>query len=165
MIRTDEEWLRDAYNEALRSPDPSTQNGGILISPGADIIARSCNEFPRGVQYLPERWERPLKYEVIEHAERNLIFHAASLGRSTAGATMYVPWAACSDCARAIIQAGVVRLVRHHDATVHGAGGNWDASISTADQMLIEAGIEITDVVGKLTDDVWITHAGELWSP
>lgn len=165
-MTTDEEWLRAAYGVAGWSPDPSTQNGGILINADGIEIARCCNEFPLDVKYTPARWERPLKYSLIEHAERNLIYSAARRGLSTCDSTMFVPWAACADCARAIIQAGVVRLVRHHDATVHGAGGNWDGSISIADAMLNEAGVEITDVVGRLMpNEFFIWHNGEYWSP
>lgn len=157
-----------AYKCALGSPDPRTQNGAVLTL-GDLIIAQSCNTLPRGVGNDPARLEPPAKYEFIEHAERNAIY-AAARTRGTLGSTMYCAWAACADCARAIIQAGVYKLVRHHDATVHGsapiAGGasHWNDSISTADLMMREAGIEIIDIVGKLTD-FEIMHAGELWSP
>ena len=158
-------FLRDAYKVALLSPDPSTQNGAILTDACGDVIARSCNRFPYGVNLSDERLERPLKYEMIEHAERNAIFMAARAGCRTLGSVLYCPWAACADCARAIIQAGVYRLVRHKDATLRRAGRNWDGSISIADQMLTEAGVIITDIEGKITDGLVLRHSGEEWSP
>lgn len=172
---TEEDWsklLYDAYLVARDSPDPSTQNGALLYNQRGALIGVDCNHFPRGVEYLPERWERPLKYEVIEHAERNSIYWAAARGRSTLDSTMVVPWAACSDCARAIIQAGVARLVRHRQATDHAndiaaPGKDWSNTISTADQMLKEAGVEVIDITWDFskTSDLMIRHAGEEWRP
>jgi dCMP deaminase len=160
--------LAEAYTAALESPDPSTQNGAVLVDWSGIPIARACNHFPYGVKETAERWERPLKYEVIEHAERNAIFLAAQYGRQTHGATLYCPWAACSDCARAIIQAGIKRLVRHKDALERGTNTqrkDWDASISIADQMMLEAGVELVDIEGKITDGIELLHSGETWSP
>lgn len=103
----------------------------------------ACNEFPSGVSYTPERWERPLKYSFIEHAERNVIFEAARKGYRTQGATLLSPWAACADCARAIIQAGIVQLVRFDN---HGPNERWDESIAIGDTMMREAGVEIVEL-------------------
>ena len=158
--------MHDAYIVAQGSPDPSTQNGAILLNPDGDWIGHDHNHFPAGVEYTAKRWERPLKYEVIEHAERNAIFHAARLGRSTQNSTMVVPWAACADCARAIIQAGVKRIVRHKQSTERGRGRNWDGSISIADTMLVEAGVEIIDFVYVFGDEkLSIMHSGEVFVP
>lgn len=171
---TDLDWarlLRDAYVLAQESPDPSTQNGAMIWSPEGRLLACDYNRFPDGVQYLPERWERPLKYEVIEHAERNAIFWAAARGRETLYSTMVAPWASCSDCARAIIQAGVKRLVRHQEATDHAntiaaPGKDWANSISIADQMLQEAEVEIIDISWDFsTSGIKIRHCGEVWTP
>lgn len=169
---TDLDWaklLYDAYLVAKDSPDPSTQNGALLYDPKGYLIGCDCNRFPTGVEYTAERWERPLKYSVIEHAERNSIFWAAARGRSTLDAVMVAPWAACSDCARAIIQSGVRRLVRHREATEQGykSSGQWDGSISIADQMLKEAEVEVIDVSWDFSQDsdLQIRHSGELWRP
>lgn len=166
---TQQDWaeqMSDAYVLARTSPDPSTQNAAILFNPDGRIVGADCNRFPSGVEYTDQRWERPLKYEVIEHAERNSIYSAARLGWSTQDSTMVVPWAACADCARAIIQSGVKRLVRHKQSTVRGQGRNWDGSISIADVMLHEAEIEIIDLDWVYQKDfLAITHSGERFIP
>ena len=107
------ERLRLTAYFALRSPDPSTQNAAVIMQSNDCIIPAtlSVNKFPRGVLYEPERWERPIKYSYIEHAERNAIYAAARLGIPTAEKTLVCPWAACADCARAIIQSGISRLI------------------------------------------------------
>jgi dCMP deaminase len=129
-----------ALRAAAMSPDPSTQNGAVLRFT-VGVLAEQ-NRFPDGVGYTPARWERPLKYAVIEHAERNVIYRAARAGWATEGATLICPWAACADCARAIIQAGIVRLVRFE---AH-ASARWDDSIAIGDEMMREAGVEIVEV-------------------
>lgn len=145
----DVEYLRIAYRVAAnRSDDRSTQNGAVIVF-GNRIIATAANGFPRGIAHAPDRQQRPLKYAVIEHAERNAIYEAARLGRMTAGATMYCPWSVCADCARAIIQAGIVRLVSHH--TPHRpVRPDWKASLEIAEQLLREAGVKHDVVEAEL---------------
>ena len=104
--------LKEAYLHAAEfSPDLSTQNAAILIGRDGHVILKSVNKFPAGVQQTPERWERPLKYAYVEHAERNLIYTAAWAGVSTYGKIMICPWFACADCARAIVVAGIEEVI------------------------------------------------------
>lgn len=130
--------------------DPSTQNGALIIDDEGWILGEGANFFPRGVKESEERWQRPTKYSFVEHAERNAIFHAAREGHTLEGATMYVCWYACSDCARAIIQSGIKEVVGHKkcfDLTPD----HWKESIKTAFVMLEEAGVKtrtIEDEVG-----------------
>lgn len=124
-----------------KSPDPSTQNAAILVNDKGTIVAEAVNEFPKGVKYLPKRWERPLKYAFIEHAERNVIFDACKRGVKTNGLIMYCPFFACQDCSRAIVQAGIKRVVgMHHinDCT----NDRWSSSCQIGDTILDEAGVE-----------------------
>ena len=137
------DYLKLAYETAMKySTDPSTQNGAVLVSPEGKILSVAANHFPKGVQESKERWERPLKYSFVEHAERNVIYKAARDGFKTEGATMYCPFFACADCGRAIIQAGIKKVVGHtipEEAATHEA---WLATIDVALQMFKEAGIE-----------------------
>ena len=50
---------------------------------------------------------------LLNHAERDSIYYAANRGVSLKGAIMVCPWAACCDCARAIIGSGISALVYH----------------------------------------------------
>lgn len=45
------------------------------------------------------------------HAEDNAIFAAARFGQATQGGTMYVTAQPCINCAKAILSAGIVRVV------------------------------------------------------
>lgn len=166
-----EYYLKHAYIEAVKSPDSSTQNGALLLNPyfldeGLDraLKSKDHNRFPDGVKCLDERWGRPSKYKFIEHAERNAIFKAARRGLVTADSVMVCPWAACSDCARAIIQSGVSVLVTHkqsHDKSPPF----WQEEINYAFQMFKEAGIKVEMFDGKIKDAPTIMHSGKKWNP
>lgn len=111
--RTPAEWLRAACLEAARSDDPLTKNGAILVPKDGAYVAVGINRMPAGVGHTRGRLERPEKYQWIEHAERAAIYTAARLGFATAGATLYCPWFACAECARAIAMSGVSTVVGH----------------------------------------------------
>jgi dCMP deaminase len=151
---TDLDFLERAYRIAAeRSTDPSTQNGAVLVRiehDGTPIFhASGANHFPRGVVESEDRWKRPAKYQYVEHAERNAIFSAARWGIPTDGLVMYCPWFACTDCARAIIQAGITEVVGH-DCELHAtASASWKESIAVAYKMLDEAGVKYRWVKGK----------------
>lgn len=108
----DQHFLDMAALAATRSKDRNTRVGAVIVDLNRNVRATGYNGFPRLVNdYLDERHERPIKYRYTEHAERNAIYSAARAGVSTDGCTMYCTHAPCSDCARAVIQAGVLRIV------------------------------------------------------
>lgn len=152
----DHHWLRAAYAIAGLSPDPSTQNGAVLVDyrshPGLHMglfLTEECNRIPKGVAPSTERLERPEKYLWMEHAERGVIYRAARQGFRTEGTTMYCPWFACMDCARAIIQAGIRDVVGHR-ATFDRTDDRWADQISKAIRMFDEAGVHCRIVEEKL---------------
>ena len=61
------------------SKDPSRGVGSVIVSPDRQIIATGFNGLPRGVEDLPERLERPTKYDLIVHAEMNAIIQCDSV--------------------------------------------------------------------------------------
>jgi dCMP deaminase len=157
------ELLRKAYETATHSHDPSTQNGALLIDDSGTIIQEDCNRFPDGVAETVERWEKPLKYKIIEHAERNVIFKSCKNQSITQGMTMVCPWAACSDCARAIIQSGIKRLITHKQA--HEKSPEfWQKEIEVAFLMMKEAGVEVFMYDGPVGGPE-VLHSGQKWNP
>ena len=135
---TDIDYLREACRYAVQhSDDWYTNNGAVLVTNRS--IVYSANVAPLGVS-LAGRSDRPLKYAYYEHAERAVIYKAAATGTPTAGATLYCPWFACTDCARAIIMAGireVVGLMAHRQATP----ARWIENLWLAEGMMTEAGV------------------------
>jgi dCMP deaminase len=162
------ELMAEAYVYAKEhATDPSTQNGALIIDPWTQqVLAQGANHFPRGVQENDFRWERPQKYQFVEHAERNSIYDAAAKGIKTDGRWMICPWYACTDCARAIIQAKIKKVIGHQ-TTLDWTPEHWKDSIEVALNMLDEAGVEYTFWTGKVfeEDEVKIRFNGELRSP
>lgn len=140
-VEEDRMYLYEAYLYAQgNSKDPSTWNGAVIV--GYDVIAQGANHFPNGVVESSERWERPLKYSFVEHAERNAIYDAASEGEATKGKRMFCPWFACADCARAIVQSGIVSvtgLKKPFDLTPD----HWIESVLIGHQILKEGGVVV----------------------
>ncbi|NBW09327.1 MAG: CMP deaminase [Caulobacteraceae bacterium] len=133
------DWLRVAAKEAAAgSDDTHTQNGAVLVPRAAAYVCVGVNRVPSGVWAAPDRLARPEKYQWIEHAERAAIYRAARIGTPTAGATLYCPWFACMDCARAIILAGIVEVVGHVRPRA-ATPERWTSQIVKAESMLREA--------------------------
>jgi dCMP deaminase len=94
------------------SKDKSRKVGAVIVDDRNDLVTMGWNGFPRDIDdTIEDRHKRPIKYKWTEHAERNAIYNAASRGTSTMGCTMYIPWFPCVDCARAIIQSGIDKVV------------------------------------------------------
>ena len=107
------EYFRNlAHQVKLKSKDDRTQIGAIIVGKDKEIVSTGYNSFPRGIDDTHKsRQERPEKYFWFEHGERNAIYNAARIGVSTKGCTMYLSCGVpCSDCARGIINAGIVRI-------------------------------------------------------
>ena len=92
-----------AYRLAEKSDDKSTKNGALLVCDGWTVVT-GYNHMMDGFGHLPEHHERPFKYWVTEHAERDVILKAAAKGIRTEGLTLVANWVACPDCARAIVE-------------------------------------------------------------
>jgi len=138
----DRHFLALAYQYAKDcSPDPRTQNGAVLVYPETgEIIGYGANRFPKGVSQLPERLHPDHKRSYLEHAERDAIFSAIRQGKATEGAVLYVPWFACSDCAKAIIGAGLSAVVGH--LAPCSTSNAWTGSIDIGLTLLQEAQVE-----------------------
>ena len=135
------EYLRQAYEFAAKnSTDRSTQNGAILVDGSGRVVAWGTNCFPKGVVESPERLERPAKYLYVVHAEHASILYAARNGVKTEGLTMYGSWVACNDCAKSIIDSGIIKVIGHKK-TFDSSPDHWKEPIEIARQMFMEAGV------------------------
>ena len=83
---------------------------GALIVKGKSIISDGYNGTPSGFENICEDEEDRTKPYVL-HAEANAITKVAKSGNSSDGATLYVTASPCIECAKLIIQAGIVRVV------------------------------------------------------
>lgn len=132
--------LDQAIDAARHSPNQVRKVGAVLLPHDGGPAVPACNTFPQGVQDNAQRHLGDGRLIWMEHAERNAIFTAARQGRCTDGATLASSYFPCTDCARAIIQAGIRHLVTlppDLDDPV------WGASFGPSHTMLLEAGVEM----------------------
>ncbi len=133
-----ERYITIANEVAKFSKDRSTKVGAILFHPETHaILLTAFNGMVRGMDDNVEAYhERPLKYATHEHAERNLCYFAARMGLRTDGLGMATTFYPCADCARAIVQAGVITLVTHEPDWDHE---RWGESFKVA-ELILKAG-------------------------
>jgi dCMP deaminase len=146
-LEWDLKMMGKAQERAANSTDRSRQVGCIIVGEDSGIIAEGWNTVPNGCDHTEERHQRPAKYAWTEHAERNAIYHAAREGRPTKGATIYVPWYPCADCARAVIQSGIRRIVAFPP---NFADPQWGPDFRVVQDMLKEAGVETSLLEGEM---------------
>ena len=152
--------LRAAYRMAKQSDDMSTRNGAILCDDGWNV-ATGCNHFMEGFGHLPEHHERPFKYSVTEHAERDVIFNAAKEGTQTQGKTLVANWVACADCARAIVLSGIICVVTHKQC-MDRTPARWKEMVDLGLE-IIRSKCQLVLWDGKIGCTNW--NNGEMWSP
>lgn len=130
-----------AENVAKWSKDTNKQTGAVIVGTDNTEKTFGYNGFPRGANdNIAERYQKPLKYMWTEHAERNAILKAAKEGVKIDGCRMYVTYFPCADCARAIIQSGIVKVYTPKpDLNHHKWGESWKQSIL----MFTECNVEI----------------------
>ncbi|MCX6225104.1 MAG: dCMP deaminase family protein [Bacteroidia bacterium] len=83
---------------------------GALIVKERMIISDGYNGTPTGFENICEDNEGHTKPYVL-HAEANAITKVAQSSNSSKGATLYTTASPCLECAKLIIQAGIIRVV------------------------------------------------------
>jgi len=144
----DNRFMELARQISTWSKDRTTKIGAVLVGPNKEIRSTGFNGFPRKVNDAVEsRHERPAKYFFTEHSERNIIYHAARNGIATEGCTIYVCGRPpCADCARAVIQSGIVEVVVETMEHKSRPEIDWEANTRAAIEMLEEAGVKIRTI-------------------
>lgn len=128
-----------------KSKDRSTKCGCVIASQDNSVLSVGYNGFPRGVNDdVDSRHERPQKYSYTEHGERNAIYNAARQGIALKDSIIYLSGGGlpCDDCARAIIQSGIIRVVTLN-MPFEGKGDMWAEKERISKEMFLEAGVEI----------------------
>ncbi len=114
-ISWDEYFMGVAVLSAMRSKDPNTQVGACIVSEDNKIIGVGYNGFPIGCSDDELPWDREgdwkdTKYPYVCHAELNAILNAASPSLLK-NSKLYVALFPCNECTKAIIQAGIKKII------------------------------------------------------
>ena len=83
---------------------------GALLVKDRMIISDGYNGTPSGFENECEDDNNDTKPYVL-HAEANAITKVAKSGNSSQGSTLYITASPCLECAKLIIQAGIIRVV------------------------------------------------------
>ena len=124
---------------ALRSKDPSTGVGAVIVDSVNRIVSIGYNGMPRGCDDSLFPWDRDgsfleTKYAYVVHAELNAILNAP---RSVQDCSLYVSLFPCNECAKAIIQAGIKKIYYESDKYA-----DVDNTIASK-RMLTAAGVDL----------------------
>lgn len=114
----DEYFMGVSILSSMRSKDPSTQVGACIVDKNKKIVATGYNGAPKGIEDKDFPWAREgdfleTKYAYVCHAELNAILN--STRRDLKGCTIYVVLFPCNECAKAIIQTGIKKVVYLQD--------------------------------------------------
>jgi len=142
VISWEEYFMGLAHLSALRSKDPNTQVGACIVDKDNKVVSIGYNGMPRGCNDKDFPWEREggfldTKYAFVVHAELNAILNSP---RSVKDCTIYVSLFPCNECAKAIIQSGIRKIVYESDK-YNGTEGN-----IASKKMLNEAGVELVQL-------------------
>jgi dCMP deaminase len=146
VLSWDEYFMGLAHLSALRSKDPSTQVGAAIVDENHRVVSVGYNGFPQGVSDQEFPWAREggtldTKYAFVVHAELNAILNSQ---RSVRGCTIYVSLFPCNECAKAIIQSGIKKIVYESDK-YNGV----DTNIASK-RMLKAAGVELVRIANTI---------------
>jgi dCMP deaminase len=145
--------MEQAKLVASKSKDESMKVGCVLVNQNNTVTSTGYNGFPRGVDEDddPDRQKRPEKYLWTEHAERNAVYNAALNGVKTQYGKAFATAHPCVECARALIQAGIIELyipTKHSDPFYKmGRWVDWEESLEKALEILSAAGVKVTHVI------------------
>ena len=117
-ISWDEYFMGVSILSGMRSKDPNTQVGACIVGKDHRILSMGYNGFPNGCSDDLFPWAREgatleTKYAFVAHSELNAILNCR--GGNLDGATLYVSLFPCNECAKAIIQAGIKKVVYASD--------------------------------------------------
>ncbi len=98
-----------AQRIANESKDPHTKVGCIIVR-NKQILSEGYNGTPSGSDNTMRDSEGKTLKTVI-HSEANALMKLARYGGSSDGATIYCTHSPCFECAKLIVQAGIIRVV------------------------------------------------------
>ena len=120
MSTTQAEWddyfLKIAETVALKSKDPSSQMGCVIVDQNKRVVSVGFNGLIRGADESKMTLsERPMKYRFVIHSEMNALIYAR---QDLEGCTIYNRVATCDNCLKHCLQAGIKRFV-YRELRVH----------------------------------------------
>ena len=140
-IEWDQYFMAIANIVKSRSKDPVTKVGACIVK-NNKIISTGYNGFPNGLDDNKYPWskedidETKNKYYYVVHAELNAILNAE---QSVKDSTIYVTLFPCNECAKAIIQSGIKKVIYYTRPIYKNEES--EAKIRAVQKMFDDAGV------------------------
>lgn len=137
-ISWDAYFMFTAKLASLRSKDPVTQVGAVLVNSEKRIVGVGYNGFPSNLSDDILPWGKtspnPLenKYLYVCHAEVNAILNSI---QTLNDCTMYVTHFPCAECTKMIVQSKINKII------YLTTPNNWTDTYKASERMLQMAGI------------------------
>ena len=150
IITWDEYFMGLAHLSALRSKDPNTQVGAVIVNPEKRVVGIGYNGLPFGCADDKFHWLREgeledTKYAYVVHAELNAILNST---QKLNDCTIYVSLFPCNECAKAIIQSGIKHIIYESDKYAD------TSAIHASKRMLEAAGVDWVQLPYKVEIEV-----------
>lgn len=163
-------FMREALLEAKNSPDPSTQNGAIIVYycgtlDTYEVVGRGCNTFHKGIKHKLDRENKGL---FIEHAERmaiqdmfqNLCYEYFSFDSDFGDKLiMFCTDAPCANCANSIVGH---RISKVYTFNPQREGSRWKDSCDAGEAIIKSTGSEIIYLGSEDKYGVELLKSGKL---
>lgn len=150
-ISWDSYFMGVALLASKRSKDPSTQVGACIVRPDNIVVGIGYNGMPKGCDDDLMPWDRKAesvlntKYPYVCHAELNAILNAHVTNLKDH--TLYVTLHPCNECAKAIIQCGIKKVIYYDNKYADTDG------VKAAAIMFREAHVEVNQY-HKIDEDL-----------
>lgn len=136
MDKWDDRFFKLANHIADWSKDPTSKVGAVIVK-NKKIISIGYNGFPKDIGDYNYRYDnKSLKRTMVIHAEVNAILNA---NNSVAGSSLYTNKSTCHECAKIIIQSGIVKVFM---PKINNKS-SWVDSQNHAKNMYQESGVEV----------------------
>jgi dCMP deaminase len=118
VLNWDEYFIGIAALAALRSKDPNSQVGAVIVTPENKVVGMGYNGFVTGIDESAFSWKREgewleTKYPYVVHAEANAILNSTT--SNLEGCRIYVTLFPCNECAKQIAQKKIKEIVYLED--------------------------------------------------
>lgn len=149
QITWDEYFMGIAIITSKRSKDPSSQVGAVIVDDDHKVVSIGYNGMPRHIDDRSLSWNKneglDNKYLYVCHAEFNAILNVRN-GSSVKDCTIYVTLFPCNECAKAMIQTGIKKVIYLSD--------KYKDHIETlaSKKLLTLAGIEFEEYKGRFKE-------------
>ena len=139
-LNWDEYFMAHAKMSAMRSKDPSSQVGAVIVDGNNRILSIGYNGAPNGFDDKIFPWAREgeeleTKYPYVCHGELNAISNYAGDRQRLIGAKIYVTLFPCNECTKLIIQNGIKEVIYCCDKYANTNG------VIASKRMLDECGV------------------------